>query len=80
MGGGSLGKDKETKEEESERQWQVQKSMALQNPRQERVLRKEEPPQVGVYEEIRNVKRTKAIELDSWELTDAFQKEQKSHS
>lgn len=27
-----------------------------------------------------NQKRTKAVELDSWELTDDFQKEQKSHS
>lgn len=63
MGGGSLGKDKETKEEESERQWQVQKSMALQNPRQERVLRKEEPPQVGVYEEIREPEKNKGYRI-----------------
>lgn len=45
MGGGSLEKDKENKEE-SERKWQVQKSTALQNPRPERVVRKEKPTQV----------------------------------
>lgn len=62
VGGGSLEKDKENKEE-SERKWQVQKSMALQNPRPERVVRKEKPTQVGVCEEIREPEENKGCRI-----------------
>lgn len=49
--------------EESERKWQVQKSMALQNPRPERVLRKEKPTQVGAYEETREPEENKGCRI-----------------